>query len=789
MTNIDQQSVALPKAVQIGHGKTPTTFAGDGAFLAFLGQVIATTTLQVPAMPRLGMPPQPSAPLPDSIAQQPDSNPESTDIAASFLVANAVITPIQVGSDQGGLTASPAPSPHETAGNGPTLDRRQAIEHNTSAMPMAKPIDWQQVQGHTPIATPQTDAPTTTGISAHQFHIQNASPTQTPPPNPAESVAAQPVRTSILDGFAGSETNFSRTVNGVWPLGAPTERQLTGTSDQPAAKTPMQNPPLAPQTATQPPNRADIVTDQQVPTQLGPPNRDQIEANPLLHAPVTLPLAETTVTSQGARSIVSPSPSPVAQTPPVTWQAAWQMNRETQIEVKLPQDIGTPTTMPLPLVHDDFATPPASGTLAGSPSLIQNIAPNPAPDKAANAPFAGTVAEGPNIQPNPTTPPQNAEFALPLIKMVSPLQNTAAVPPVSLLSPQNTPLTVQPIQPENHIGIRTTKAETQLAAEPSPQLNAAPTTVSIAGPTMRTRVFVAPDAKPYAAETGQIIPALQSRQAGPANGFQPINQNPERPINNPVPRGKAETDARPNSLTEATMATAAVQPFLKNQAPAKPVTELKPTSKFIASTAGLVVDPQARSLPKPIQEMPDSAVPAVARTEIAKTTLMPDRATYYDAVFLTSGQSANSTQAAPQTVAPPAIPTSIPMSELPHQIRQHLSTGKQTSLELSLAPEELGKLRLLMTPDGDKIRIVVQAERPETLDLLRRNSESFTADLRNSGFAGASFTFGGWGDQQPDSKSQKQVINTQAFDTAAKNEAAPNPYSAAPKATGLDLRV
>ena len=150
-------------------------------------------------------------------------------------------------------------------------------------------------------------------------------------------------------------------------------------------------------------------------------------------------------------------------------------------------------------------------------------------------------------------------------------------------------------------------------------------------------------------------------------------------------------------------------------------------------------------------------------------------------------------QPGPGTAAPTITTTvlqnPVSLPGLAQHIRQHATPGKPTASELSLAPEELGKLRIFMTPDGDKLRIVIQAERPETLELLRRNSESFTADLRQSGFAGASFSFGGWGDHPPAPQVKSQDAAVQPFGINDEIATTTKPYARALKTTGLDLRV
>ncbi len=96
-----------------------------------------------------------------------------------------------------------------------------------------------------------------------------------------------------------------------------------------------------------------------------------------------------------------------------------------------------------------------------------------------------------------------------------------------------------------------------------------------------------------------------------------------------------------------------------------------------------------------------------------------------------------------------AAPTHIPLPAIVGLIKDHTVVGKRTSFELALSPEELGKIRLFLQPEGDKLRIVIQAERPETMELLRRNTEGFSTELRQAGFSSTSFSFGGWDDSPP----------------------------------------
>lgn len=100
----------------------------------------------------------------------------------------------------------------------------------------------------------------------------------------------------------------------------------------------------------------------------------------------------------------------------------------------------------------------------------------------------------------------------------------------------------------------------------------------------------------------------------------------------------------------------------------------------------------------------------------------------------------------PGTATPPPappLPLTVPVTEIAALIGQIGQNGPEIT-EISLSPEELGRLRLHLIPDGDRIQVILSAERPETLDLLRRNLEQFTADLRQMGFSSSAFGFAGW---------------------------------------------
>lgn len=146
-------------------------------------------------------------------------------------------------------------------------------------------------------------------------------------------------------------------------------------------------------------------------------------------------------------------------------------------------------------------------------------------------------------------------------------------------------------------------------------------------------------------------------------------------------------------------------------------------------------------------------------------------------------------------VAPPATSPGTgatvppgPAAPLPQTLVADLSAiitaEPDGPVELSLSPEELGRLKVSLWADMDGLRVMVQAERTETLDLLRRNADLLTEELRLAGFSGGSLDFSGWKDPE---SGPSGVPGTMPEGTATYAEPPPVPlrWSAL---HGLDLR-
>lgn len=126
--------------------------------------------------------------------------------------------------------------------------------------------------------------------------------------------------------------------------------------------------------------------------------------------------------------------------------------------------------------------------------------------------------------------------------------------------------------------------------------------------------------------------------------------------------------------------------------------------------------------------------------------------------------------------------------QLAAAITAHPSGG---AIELTLAPEELGRVRMIIHHDAQVMSVAIHADRPETLELMRRHSDLLAQEFRAQGFGGAAFSFsggeGGAAERRPAWAGNGAGAGPEARETLTR-PAAPPP-AARRSAEGMDLRL
>ena len=110
-------------------------------------------------------------------------------------------------------------------------------------------------------------------------------------------------------------------------------------------------------------------------------------------------------------------------------------------------------------------------------------------------------------------------------------------------------------------------------------------------------------------------------------------------------------------------------------------------------------------------------------------------------------------------------------------------------VEIQLSPEELGRVRMTVSVLDGVVSVAVQADRPETADLMRRHIEILAREFRDLGYEQSSFSFSGFDGQGTEFDQGADPGRTASTD---EQQDVPPPTTAlrpAPTGTGLDLRL
>lgn len=110
------------------------------------------------------------------------------------------------------------------------------------------------------------------------------------------------------------------------------------------------------------------------------------------------------------------------------------------------------------------------------------------------------------------------------------------------------------------------------------------------------------------------------------------------------------------------------------------------------------------------------------------------------------------------------------------------------SVELRLEPEELGRITLSLVPEGERMRVLIMADRPETLELLRRHSPDLEKEFRALGYDSTDFRFSGEGQPPPSRFRSDRAIAVLAASAEGHVDLKPQPPHA-PSHGRLDLRL
>ncbi|WP_211238681.1 flagellar hook-length control protein FliK [Roseivivax isoporae] len=124
------------------------------------------------------------------------------------------------------------------------------------------------------------------------------------------------------------------------------------------------------------------------------------------------------------------------------------------------------------------------------------------------------------------------------------------------------------------------------------------------------------------------------------------------------------------------------------------------------------------------------------------------------------------------------------------QVTEAIAATRDGTVELRLRPEELGRIRVVMRHAEGTLSVQVLAERPETLELLRRHGDLLLRDLQADGFGRVDLNFGGGSASGRQRDDGAEASADTATGGVAESARAPVPIERdvdAPRRDGLNL--
>lgn len=432
------------------------------------------------------------------------------------------------------------------------------------------------------------------------------------------------------------------------------------------------------------------------------------------------------------------------------------------------------------LVPDDIAPDEGFKTLRGSVSMLSLSVETPgqdAPEKAIlpSVPVVEVAADlsaktgKTAVEVAPVEPGKAAPF--------TPVSEGRATPKVTA-DPQPVPQTAIPLpgpvstaaKADPDPRIRPAVAETPVlpatprAAAPGPEANpiarapAATPAVPVAPVPPQSEDSPLPTRLPAAEAPLSPRPKTPSAPSTPAptQDARPITLPPERAAPIPVQARGTTPEAAPPTLppprepSAPRAAAAPIQAVLPPDRAPLPKAPRAPRADP-APEVTILVRPTTADAPDPVQ-MVQTAL-AAPRDQIMKDAHFGrDLALAKDDGLPPLAPTEASE--ARRSAEAPAPRLEMPARPVLTQLVQAAKSAIDGMVEVKLSPEELGRVRLAMTTAESGMTVLVTAERPETLDLIRRNIDLFASDLADQGFTDLSFSFGDEtardGEEKPD---------------------------------------
>jgi len=259
---------------------------------------------------------------------------------------------------------------------------------------------------------------------------------------------------------------------------------------------------------------------------------------------------------------------------------------------------------------------------------------------------------------------------------------------------------------------------------------------------------------PRAINNADPIAEFRLPPASPLEGEGPVKQ--ARPLTVPAMQvpdsdrftfdSEGETRASftpvlPDSLQEQSLKLVAISAAYDDPTD----TNIKPTKPRVADSPPPITSQSETGIGQAFDPLVKNASEALEFSDPVNTvadTKQPQlwQRTWTDALGINAPIASSASPTSTPTLSPTA-PLLPPPEQISAQIRNALAAGGNQDIEIRLDPEELGRVRIILSTKDGGMTVAIYSDKAEVLDLMRRNSDMLEAEFSDIGYEGASFSF------------------------------------------------
>ena len=263
---------------------------------------------------------------------------------------------------------------------------------------------------------------------------------------------------------------------------------------------------------------------------------------------------------------------------------------------------------------------------------------------------------------------------------------------------------------------------------------------------------------------------------------------------------------RPPGSKNEVMTTRAGPPFDQAKPPTPPVETVPQAQSSMRSEVVHVPGVWEKTMPSPKQSLnqnvpnttTETIAPPISITQAVDGPIQSIPETPPDelpiAASISEGQSTSRTQ--PATTGFPGQTGELArFTHISRQLMEVAARNGDGPVELTLSPEELGRVRMNFAMQDGVLTVSLAAERGETLALMRRNIDALLQDFGDIGFSEINMEFSAFGNPSasPDRSSEGDMTEAVTPGSSVETETSVRPAVRisldAQQSTGLDLRL